>query len=77
MDTNRYESARKHSPSKNPVVLGANATAWIYWLGVALAVLLFVGAMIWLLTQPAATNTELSARPAAASSTPPAVRTRE
>jgi hypothetical protein len=50
VDTNRYESARKRSPKQNPVVLGARATAWVFWIGVALAAVLFSGAMIWLLT---------------------------
>lgn len=77
MDTNRYETARKRAPGKNPVVLGSLATAWIFWLGVALAALLFVGAMIWLLNQPSATNTEPSARPAVAFSPLPGVHTRE
>ena len=77
MDTNRYESARKRTPGKNPVVLGSLATSWLYWVGVVVAIALFVGAMVWLLTQPVATNTELSARPAVAFSTPPVVRSRE
>jgi len=54
MDTNRYESARKRAPGKNPVVLGALTTAWIFWVGVAGAVALLGGALIWLLLQPAA-----------------------
>ena len=84
MDTNRYESARKRTPGKNPVVLGAFATAWLYWIGVAGAAALFIGAMVWLLWQPAAlqpaakiTNTAPGLVPAVAVSTLPPARSRE
>jgi hypothetical protein len=79
MDTNRYESARKRPPGRNPVVLGALATAWIYWVGVAFAVALLAGALAWLILQPAraATNMAPEREPAAAVSTQPAARTRE
>ena len=79
MDTNRYESARKHLPGKNPVVLGALATAWIYWVGVAAAAVLLLGALAWLLAQPAvqATSRVPGVAPAAAVSSQPAVRIRE
>jgi hypothetical protein len=89
MDTNRYESARKRAPGKNPVVLGAFATAWLYWIGVAGAAALFIGAMVWLLLQPAVlqptalqpaatiTNRAPELEPAAAVSTLPPARSRE
>jgi hypothetical protein len=79
MDTNRYESARKRAPGKNPVVLGAFATAWIYWIGVAGAAALFIGAMVWLLLQPPVeiTNRAPELEPAAAVSTLPPDRSRE
>jgi hypothetical protein len=73
MDTSRYESARKHAPRKNPVVLGVLATAWIYWAGVAMAIVLLIGALVWLRSQPSggATNTAPSPAPVAAASSPP------
>ena len=79
MDTNRYESARKRAPGKNPVVLGAFATAWIYWIGVAAAGALLCGALMWLLLQPAAeaTNKAPGLEPAVAASTQLPVRSRE
>jgi hypothetical protein len=79
MDTNRYESARKHAPRKNPVVLGAFATAWIYWVGVVAAIALLMGALSWLLLNPlvATTNKAPSPAPAAAVSSPPGVHNPE
>jgi uncharacterized oligopeptide transporter (OPT) family protein len=79
MDTNRYESARKHAPRKNPVVLGALATAWVYWVGVAAAIALLVGALSWMLLNPlvAPTNKAPSVAPAAAASTPLSAHNRE
>ena len=79
MDTNRYESARKHAPRKNPVVIGSLASAWIYWVGVAVAIALLVGALAWMLLNPlgAITNKAPSPAPAAAASTPPAARNPE
>jgi hypothetical protein len=79
MDTNRYESARKRAPGKNPVVLGAFATAWIYWIGVAAAGALLCGALMWLLLQPAtgATNKAPGSEPAVAVSTRLPARSRE
>jgi hypothetical protein len=79
MDTNRYESARKRAPGKNPVVLGAFATAWIYWIGVAAAGALLLGALAWLLLQPAigTTNRAPGPVPAVAVSTLPPARSHE
>jgi hypothetical protein len=79
MDTNRYESARKRAPGKNPVVLGVFATAWVYWVGVVIAATLLVGALAWLLLQPAADTMSKAheLERAAAVSIQPAVRNRE
>src|SRR5262245_33073728 len=77
MNTNRYESVHRRLPNKNPIVLGALATASIYSVGVALTVALLIGAMIWLLTRPTATSKELCARPAVATWPRPSVRTPE
>jgi hypothetical protein len=52
MDTNRFESARKPAPRKNPIVLGVRGAFWLFWIPVTLVVLFLIGAAYWLLTHP-------------------------
>jgi hypothetical protein len=52
MDTNRYESARKQAPKKNPIVLGVRGAFWLFWIPVGLVVAFLIAAACWLLTHP-------------------------